>query len=679
MSWGRGVKLEGIAQDRVRCVPLPDWVEYQPHRSDIPETETACVANGACRLLSELQLNLCLPEQAWHYRTIQRVLTREGAQGIAHVVAEFDPGYQRVEVHFVSVLRGTERIEHAKPEAFQLLRRETNLERLIFDGRLTASLLIPDVRIGDVVEVGVTVYGSVPVLGGLFAAWFSFDSFNPWFETRQRLLRPRARRIFMKAFNDSPERIVSEHDGTEDSRWTIVGQQRREPEVLTPPWLVLKPAVQLSEFEGWNDVARLLAPFYQGESFPEALAEEIDRLAAAYQDPAERAVEWLRFVQRELRYFAFSLGEGGLTPRVLAAIWSTRFGDCKDASTLYVAGARKLGLDACAALVSTTHGFTLREFIPSANVFDHCIVRLRLDGTNYWLDPTMPIQSGSLQTIFQPHAGWALTLSPDTTDLEKMAGDEPLDILHIEDDVTFGPKRASPAIVRRRIDYSFWAADTIRNRIANEGLTGFSQAMLRDQQSNWPGAVEKEPAEVHDDTRRNRVTLSFSYEIPDCWKPSSQGSRLDFVIAAGVAQELQVLSAVRRETDICLGRPRKVTSYIQCYMPSSWEGGGWSNKVSAPGVTYADRCRFEGRSIIESRELTIGAWSVPAREAEAYNEVAKKLQANVLMIWGSERFGKMRPWRGAKDRLMVGVGYAWRGVWIAFLLTVVLRVFFASR
>ena len=47
---------------------------------------------------------------------------------------------------------------------------------------------------------------------------------------------------------------------------------------------------------------------------------------------AERAAEWLRFVQRELRYFAFSLGEGGLTPRALEAIWSARFGDCRGCS-----------------------------------------------------------------------------------------------------------------------------------------------------------------------------------------------------------------------------------------------------------------------------------------------------------------------------------------------------------
>jgi transglutaminase-like putative cysteine protease len=664
------VKLERIAQELVHCAPLPDWVDHQTYPAEIPDTETSCIANGACRLLNDIQVNLRSPEQAWHCRTAQRVLTREGAQRVAHVVAEFDPGYQRIEVHFVRVIRGDERIEHARPEAFQLLRRETNLERLIFDGRLTASLLIPDVRIGDVVEVCVTLYGSAPVLGGRYVAWATFDGSYPWFESRHRLVRPHARRVFMKEYRSPPEHTVVTNAEVEDSRWLIVGQQRREMEALTPPWLILNPTLQFSEFESWNDVARLLAPFYANDALPETLAAEVDRVATAHQDPAERAAEWLRFVQRELRYFAFSLGEGGLTPRALEAIWSARFGDCKDAAALYAAGARRLGLEACAALISSTHGFTLNDLIPSSGVFDHCIVRLRLNGTSHWLDPTMPVQSGTLQKIFQPHAGWALTLSADTVHLEELGGDEPFHILHREDDVTFGPKRTSPAIVRRTIDSSSWAADLIRNRIANEGTNGFAQAMLRELQSFWPGIVEKAPIEIHDDMAKNHVKVVLSYEIRDCWKPSNDESRWGFAIAAGFGQELQVLSTARREAEIYLGPPRRITSRVELKMPRSWGGRGWQHRFEASRVAYLNDFRIDGRIIADFRELKIERWTVPAKEAEAYNDVAKKVQENLLTIWAGERFGRIRPWVGIKGRLIQVLGFL--GFVAVYLLVVFL-------
>jgi transglutaminase-like putative cysteine protease len=106
-------------------------------------------------------------------------------------------------------------------------------------------------------------------------------------------------------------------------------------------------------------------------------------------------------VQHQLRYFALALGEGGLAPRELSAIWESRFGDCKDATRLFVAGAIQLGIDACAALTSTTHGMVLNEFLPSPTVFNHCIARLRLNGETYWFDPTMPKQEGRLDRIYQ--------------------------------------------------------------------------------------------------------------------------------------------------------------------------------------------------------------------------------------------------------------------------------------
>jgi hypothetical protein len=120
--------------------------------------------------------------------------------------------------------------------------------------------LIPDVRENDIVEVGLTMHGSTPVLGGRYAAWAGFDSFNPWFESRHRPIRPVSRKIFVKEYNNPPDPDVTIRDGVEDSRWQIVGQKRREAEELTPPWLVLVPALQFGEFENWNEVACLFAP-----------------------------------------------------------------------------------------------------------------------------------------------------------------------------------------------------------------------------------------------------------------------------------------------------------------------------------------------------------------------------------------------------------------------------------
>ncbi|WP_296331000.1 DUF3857 domain-containing protein [Reyranella sp.] len=442
----------GVTPGAVRCGPLPAWVEHAPPVVPPDASAAGFVDNGVCRLLSESQVNLCLPERQWHFRRVQKVLTRAGAERVSHFGVEFDPAYEQVEIHHVRILRDGQTMEHARDDAFQTFRRETNLEMLMLNGRLTASLLISDVRVGDIVETAMTVTGSNPALKDRFAGWVTFDDVNPFHQYRHRQLRPVDRNVACKPFNEPPAATTVLANGIVEACWSLENPIRREIEEYAVPWQLHLPTLQFTEFPAWSDVSRLFAPYYQSADLPEILAGEIDRLAAEYPDPADRAVEWLRFVQRELRYFALSFGEGGLVPRDLASIWSSRFGDCKDAALLYVAGARRLGLEACAALTSTTHGIALPDFLPASDLFNHCIVRLRLEGKSYWLDPTCSEQAGRLAMLSQVHSGWGLPLSDDADVLERIGSDEPAQQVNIEDEVEFGPKPDSPAKLTRQIE-----------------------------------------------------------------------------------------------------------------------------------------------------------------------------------------------------------------------------------
>jgi hypothetical protein len=246
--------------DKVRCTTVSDWIEYGPYLLQTPETEVYCIANGICRLLCDIQVDLSGAEFAWHSRTVQRVLTREGPNGSRISRRNSIPNINGLKWISSAYFATRKASNMQPPRPSRPSARETNLE-LTLNGRLTASLLIPDVRENDIVEVGLTMYGSTPVLGGRYAAWAGFDSFNPWFESRHRLRWPVSRKIFVKEYNNPPDPDVTIRDDVEDSRWLIVGQKRREAEELTPPWLVLVPALQFGELENWNEVACLFAPF----------------------------------------------------------------------------------------------------------------------------------------------------------------------------------------------------------------------------------------------------------------------------------------------------------------------------------------------------------------------------------------------------------------------------------
>lgn len=644
---------------QVTCAPLPSWVQHQPWPEEIEDPQGAWTDGGLLRLLHDTQVSLLQEGVVIHVHAVQRVLTRSGAERAAQLVLEFDPTYERLEIHSILVWRAGSYIEHAQAStaSLHLLRREKQLERLALNGRLSATLLIPDVRVDDRVEYAFTQYSNNPVASGRYAAWMVFNSYGPWVETRQRLLRPMARSLDLKAFNQPPEAVRAVAGDVEETRWCLARQQRRTLEDLVPPWMVKAPSYQVTEFRAWREVAELFEPYYRETVLPEDLAREIDDIGSKHARDADRAVMWLRFVQGHIRYFALSLGEGGLIPRSLEAIWTGRFGDCKDAARLYVAGARRLGLDASAALVSTTHGPSLAEFLPSVQSFNHMVVRLRLDGATYWLDPTLQTQGGSLGNIDFPHVGWALPISSETTALEVLSSAKALVHLRCDDEVQLGPKPGSRAVVHRRIELGGWSADNVRRRIENEGGAKLSTQLLQELHGVWPGIVETDSVTVEDDLNANHLILRFAYEIADCWKPVPGKTRWEFnIVDHFTTKELTALKTTRRTSEILLGRPRTVVWRARLQMPRRWGGKGWQKVSGELGAILRNDLTVDSRTVTMERVLVIRDWSLPADRADAYIRLVSDISQNAAKLYARTLFGRIFSMAGLLSRRMLWLG-----------------------
>src|SRR5262249_11813697 len=128
--------------------------------------------------------------------------------------------------------------------------------------------------------------------------------------------------------------------------------------------------------------------------------------------PSEKVLAALRFVQDEVRYVGIELGTASHQPSQPATVLARRFGDCKDKALLLCALLRQAGIDAQPALVDSRRGAGLDEWHPSPIAFDHAVVRLSLDGREYWVDPTLTGQGGALPEMFVPSYDRALVLAP---------------------------------------------------------------------------------------------------------------------------------------------------------------------------------------------------------------------------------------------------------------------------
>ncbi|MEJ0059297.1 MAG: DUF3857 domain-containing protein [Terricaulis sp.] len=624
----------------VTRAPAPAWADVSPYaRPEKPNPHF--VAGGICTLLDDTQVDLTGPDRAWFSRHADLVLAGVGAERVARFDAVFDPNYERIEVHFIRVLRGAESIDHTLSTGFEVMRRERDLEQLKFDGRLSVHLTIPDVRVGDVVEFAYTTYGMRPLLGDRHACWIGFEWPHGVVDVRHRLRRPATRAVGVHAVNNPPAPTLHEADGVVTQTWRAVERENFKGEPLAPPWLLQRAEVQFSEWRDWAEVAAVFAPGYVEESaLPAEVETEIARIAAL-PSQAEQAAAALLFVQRSIRYLAIAMGDGGFVPRPLGEIWTTRYGDCKDKVKLYVAIARRLGLDACPALVNTREGEGLDQWLPSGLAFDHCIVRANVGGKIYWLDPTCAPQPSDLDYISQSCFGWALPLKPGADALEAMGAEVYRHNLECNEWIHLGESPDAPVRYEWRVTSRGWRAEELRTRFAREGEVGLFKMYAEDLQRAWPKAKAVKQEIMRDDVAKNEIATIEDYTLSDVW--ANQGDArfsfdtMDFFIRAIFFK----LDPGPRKHPIYLGHVGKLTRKVEVQTAVPWTVTPWKRRINASVLTYEAELRQTSTHMFEmTHSLDIRAWTLPAEEAEKYREIVAQLEMSDLRLANQVSGGK---------------------------------------
>lgn len=663
---------EGLAPGVMR-VPPPNWVDLEPYAQP-SQANPHFIANGLSTLLDDVQVDLCGPERAWFHRRADLVTAHAGAEQVAQFNASFDPEFERLEIHSVKVIRGERLIDYTHAGGFQSLRREQNLERLVFDGRITIHFAIPDVRPGDIVETALTIYGMRRSLAGRHSAWMSFEWGAGIVDLRVRQRAPKGRPIFERRLNNPPEANTKEHDGIVDKRWRAINRPAVRLEPSAPPWVIQYASIQLSEWKDWAEVANTFSPLYQEHApLPPDLEEEIAQIERTAHTPAARAAAVLQFTQSAVRYLAISMGEGGYTPRPLAEIWATRYGDCKDKSKLFVAMAQRLGLDACPALVDTRSGYGLNDALASAQVFDHCIVRVSVDGAPYWLDPTRARQLSPLGTLSQCHFGWALPLVTDAT-LERMPDPSPVHAMETYERIDLGASPDDRVRYEWRVTSRRGRAEWVRETVAREGAVGMFKLYAQDVQRAFPlSEPVRQDVEV-DDLEKNEISIVEVYDLPQAWTPADnniyQFSTLDLAMKSQIAP----LHTGRPRYPIYLGQIGKVSRRVEINMANPMNLSPWRRSIETSAVRYDISFNKSGpRAAVLEQALEFKAMTLPPSEADKYRAlVAEVEKCDITLHDVVDRKGRFKgarpPAQEQARRSVLGNGWLLAGIVLTYFV-----------
>lgn len=380
--------LAGVAHadsQQVRRGPIPAWA--------IPSAMLPVPDNVSGPIFTRRQDVLVHVSDAGssQYSGSRIKILQSNALEIGNISIAWNPASGAPIVHKIKVYRDGQSIDVLRNASFEILRREDQLEAATLDGILTAVLHVPDLRVGDELEIDLTTFDRDPTLLHHESGILSLGPGPASGRYHLGLSWEQGHQPNVKMTPDL-EPLAQRSDRTIDFRFD-------NPPLLSPPndappryqW---QRIVQYSDFADWASVSRHFAPLYVKAATltpSSPLIAEGQRIAAAYRTPLDRAAAALKLVQQDVRYVYVGLNGGNLQPATAEETWKRRYGDCKAKTVLLLALLKQLGVDAEPVLVNSGGDDDgLEQRLPMPQLFDHVLVRAHIDGASYWMDGTLP-------------------------------------------------------------------------------------------------------------------------------------------------------------------------------------------------------------------------------------------------------------------------------------------------
>ncbi|MBP1314854.1 DUF3857 domain-containing protein [Herbaspirillum sp. 1130] len=549
------------------------------------------------------------------------------------LIIDFVPQYQKMHLHSLRVLRGKEVLDHTSRVQVRFLQRELGMENGVFSGSVQAVMLVPDLRVGDTVQYAYSVEGTNPVFGSTYANEAGWDWPIP-VELRSVILsHPVGQRVDWKMVgeigNTDIRPDISQAAGWRKLRFTERGIRIEEPDRWVPADFSLR-RLQFTSWDSWNSVARWADGLFPPAPVPAALQARLEQWKKLPTDE-QRAVAALRWVQDEIRYFSVSMGESSHRPHPPADVVRDRYGDCKDKTYLLVTLLRAMGMNAVPILTSLAEPRTVARYLPSPLVFDHVLVRLRLDGADYYLDPTMQGQSGSLSKQGSGVEGAAiLAVAPETTALESMHWtDAVARNTAILDEVIEIPALDADGTLSATWTWVGSDAETMRvvsRSLPEERLRKFA---LGGYERRYPGIDLMAVPVLEDDAANNRVIARARFKLPKPAKAYPDGWVVKY--GASIMQGIYDLPRnFKRSYPAKVSRaPYRLRYTLRMVWPSnvSMMRDPLERNLRNEFFTYSTKRVFRGNVLQVERSLEVLKDTVTPDELLALNSALQQLDS----------------------------------------------------
>jgi Domain of Unknown Function with PDB structure (DUF3857) len=524
------VSLTGVSAQTLLRAEEPGWVIA----AKLPKTDPALkskIQGGVLFLLSDDQIRYQGEVTERYSRIMTKVTDRTGLEFAATIKQDFDPEFDTLTLTRLRILRGDQVIDVRPLIREDIVRRESNLDSGIIDGRLTAVLQVPDLRVGDIVDQAFIRANRPPIAGTGLAGSSVLEFGVPVVLSRLVLNWPADRPLHLGDWPDRVSHTEVTEGGIIRHEWQRVNNLPPREEEAVPVEADPTAIIRYSAYADWGFLTSALNGHYT-KDYPLTPDWEarLARIKAENATDAARAYAALRLVQDDIRYVSLSIGVGGILAREPAVVIQTGYGDCKDKSLLLRTLLTRLGITANVALTDIDAGHGLMREEPMLWAFDHAIVRAEVDGQRVWMDGTAVQEGGGLTTAVTPDYGYTLPLRADQRALEPIAlSDQTSWNIDSSEEFQFGDDGIRLTV---KTVHSGVAGNHYRYRFASESRDAIRDEFLDYYAGRYPGVESAGAIRVTDNRDENRFETVERYFVPVA-ALSENGLREDFLFGSG--------------------------------------------------------------------------------------------------------------------------------------------------
>ena len=604
--------------DQVERGPAPRWVKTS---DPLP---VPAEASGLVFVRNQ-DIQVHLDEQGQlHYTGYRIKILHANALQAGNLSIAWDPASGAAVVHSIKVHRGSEVIDALNDTTFEILRREDQLEAAMLDGTLTAVARIADLRVGDELEFAHTVRFKDPTVGNKDAGLLYLPPVTPPGRYRMGLSWDEGQQPTIKMTDDLTP-VAQKDERAVEIRFD--NPVNLTPANDAPPRFYWQRIVEFSDYPQWSEISRRFAPLYDKASNLSAsssIKKEASRIAAAHVAALDRATAALKLVQQDVRYIYVGLDGGNLTPATADETWQRRYGDCKGKTVLLLALLAELGIEAEPVLANNAgNDDGLNERLPNPQMFDHVLVRARIDGKVYYLDGTLPPVAQPSPAPTLPYR-WILPLTAEGSDIERLEWRPP----NVPDEVTLfeidaragfdQPARISRTTIVRGID-GLRQQVQFSSVTPAELLSGMRQQAIGD---TWQ-TIEEAKWKYDQKAQASVLTISGTGKVD--WDDDGEGARSIALPGGGFSPPNKRLRAADQDQNLPYFNKSEYSCFVTTVrIPSNTKIDHWASKsgfsTNLFGRNYYRAFSFKDGSVRMVRGSRVEQQEIDAVMAKRDNE-----------------------------------------------------------